>query len=175
QALLVAGGSPSAQPVIVDVNTKYNRRKHSGVLGPSTLRIGTATARLNGTYDDSRGEFARVSIKVAGDRMPVTALKSFLPGIGIHVPQGTDLAAGTLSADLAISGPTNNLVTEGHVGLYGARLAGFNLGARVKAISGFKGLETGNDLNIERLTTNLRVAQNGLRFDRFTAVVPAVG
>jgi len=175
QALLVAGGSPSARPVIVDLNTKCDRRKNSGVLGPAVLRIGTATARLTGTYDDSRAEFARVSIKVAGDRMPVTDLTSFLPGIGIHLPKGTDLAAGTLSADLIISGPTNNLVTAGHVGLYGATLAGFNLGARVRAISGFKGLETGNDLNIEQLTTNLRVAQNGLRFNMFNAVVPAVG
>jgi AsmA protein len=175
QALLVAGGSPSARPVIVDFKTTYNRRKHSGILGPSTLRIGNATARLNGTYDDSRGGFALVSIKVAGDRMPVTDLKSFLPGIGIHLPRGADLAAGTLNANLTISGPTNNLVTAGHVGLYGARLAGFNLGAQVRAISGFKGLDTGNDLNIERLTTNLRVAQNGLRFDMFNAVVPAVG
>ena len=175
QALLVAGGSPSARPVIVDLNTKYNRRTHSGVLGPSTLKIGNASARLNGTYDDSRGEFARVSIKVAGDRMPVTDLKSFMPGIGIHVPRGTDLAAGTLSADLTISGPTNDLVTAGRVGLYGAKLAGFNLGAQVKAISGFRGLETGNDLNIEQLTTTLRVAQNGLRFNAFNAVVPAVG
>jgi len=175
KALLVAGGSPSARPIIVDLNTKYNRRKNSGVLGPSTLRIGNATARLHGTYDDSRGDFALVNITVAGDRMPVSDLKSFLPGIGIHLPKGTDLAAGTLGADLTISGPTNNLVTAGHVGLYGAKLAGFNLGAQVKAISGFRGLDTGNDLNIERLTTNLRVAQNGLRFNTFNAVVPAVG
>jgi AsmA protein len=175
KALLVAGGSPSAHPVIVHFNTKYNRRKHSGVLGPSTLGIGNATARLNGTYRSSGGEYALVNIKVAGDRMPVTDLKSFLPSIGIHVPKGTNLAAGTLSADLIVSGPTNNLVTAGHVGLYGAKLAGFNLGAQVKAISGFSGLETGNDLNIQQLTTNLRVAQNGLRFDTFNAVVPAVG
>ncbi len=175
KALLVAGGSPSAQPVTVDFNTKYNRQKHSGVLGPSTLRIGNATARLNGTYRSGRGEYALVNIKVAGDRMPVTDLKSFLPGIGIHLPKGTNLAAGTLSADLIVSGPTNNLVTVGHVGLYSAKLAGFNLGTQVKAISGFSGLETGNDLDIEQVTTNLRMAQNGLHFDTFNAVVPAVG
>jgi AsmA protein len=175
KAVLVAGGSPSAHPVIVHFNTKYNRRTHSGVLGPSTLRIGNATARLNGTYRSSRGEYALVNVKVAGDRMPVADLKSFLPAIGIHLPKGTNLAAGTLSANLIVSGPTNNLVTAGHVGLYGAKLAGFNLGAQVKAISGFSGLETGNDLNIQQLTTNLRVAQNGLRFDTFNAVVPAVG
>jgi len=175
KALLVAGGSPSAQPVTFDFNTKYNRRKHSGVLGPSTLRVGNATARLNGAYDSSRGEYSVVSIKVVGNHMPVTDLRSFLPGIGIHFPKGTTLATGTLNMDLTVSGPTNNLVTAGRVGLYGAKLAGFNLGAQVKAISGFSGLETGNDLNIEQLTTNLRVAQNGLRFDTFNAVVPAVG
>ena len=175
KALLVAGGSPSAQPVTFDFNTKYNRRKHSGVLGPSTLRVGNATARLNGAYDSSRGEYSVVSIKVVGNHMPVRDLRSFLPGIGIHFPKGTTLATGTLNMDLTVSGPTNNLVTAGRVGLYGAKLAGFNLGAQVKAISGFSGLETGNDLNIEQLTTNLRVAQNGLRFDTFNAVVPAVG
>ena len=175
KALLVAGGSPSGRPVMLDFNTKYNRRKNSGVLGPSTLRIGNATAHLSGTYDAGRGEYTLVNIKVAGDHMPVTDLESFLPGIGIHLPKGANLAAGTVTADLNVSGPTNNLVTAGHVGLYGAKLAGFNLGAQVKAISGFSGLETGNDLNIQRLTTNLRMAQNGLRFDTFNAVMPAVG
>jgi AsmA protein len=175
KALLVAGGSPSARPLIVDFTTKYNRRKNSGIIGPSTLRIGNATAHLNGTYDAGRGEYTLLNVKVAGDHMSVTDLQAFLPGIGIHLPRSANLAAGTLSANLMVSGPTNNLVTAGHVGLYGAKLAGFNLGAQVKAISGFSGLETGNDLNIEQLTTNLRVAQNGLRFDTFNAVVPALG
>jgi hypothetical protein len=161
--------------VTVDFNTKYDRLKNSGVLGPSTLRIGNATARLSGTYDASRGEYSVVNIKVTGDHIPVTDLASFLPGIGIHFPRGAILAAGTLTADLIVAGSTNNLVTSGRVGLYGAKLAGFNLGAQVKAISGFSGLETGNDLNVERMTTNLRVSQNGLRFDTFNAVVPAVG
>ena len=60
--------------------------KNSGVLGPSTLKIGNATARLSGTYDAGRGEYSLVNIKVAGDHMPVTDLEAFLPGIGIHVP-----------------------------------------------------------------------------------------
>jgi AsmA protein len=175
RAVLVAGGSPSARPLVVDFNTKYNRRKNSGVLGPSTLRIGNATAHLNGTYDAGRGEYTLVNIKVAGDHMPVTDLQSFMPAIGIHLPRAANLAAGTLSANLIVSGPSNNLVTAGQVGIYGALLAGFNLGAQVKAISGFSGLETGNDLNIQQLTTNLRMAQNGLRFDTFNAVMPAVG
>jgi AsmA protein len=64
KALLVAGGSPSGRPVMLDFNTKYNRRKNSGVLGPSTLRIGNATANLSGTYDADRGEYTLVNIKI---------------------------------------------------------------------------------------------------------------
>jgi len=42
-------------PLTVDFNTKYNLRKNAGVLNPSALKIGSAIARLNGTYN-SAGE-----------------------------------------------------------------------------------------------------------------------
>src|SRR5882762_9122748 len=44
KALLVAGGSPAAVPVVVDFNTKYDLRKNRGVLQPSTLKVGNAPA-----------------------------------------------------------------------------------------------------------------------------------
>ena len=40
EALLVAGGSPALQAATVDFNTNYNLHTQSGVLNPSTLRIG---------------------------------------------------------------------------------------------------------------------------------------
>jgi len=39
-------------PVTVNFATKYNLRKNSGVLEPSTLNIGGAAAHLNGTYQN---------------------------------------------------------------------------------------------------------------------------
>ncbi len=48
KALLVAGGSPATVPVNVNFNTKYNLHKNAGVLNPSTLKIGSAAARLSG-------------------------------------------------------------------------------------------------------------------------------
>src|SRR6202043_2897059 len=50
KALLVAGGSPASEPVVVDFSTKYDLRKNAGVLNPSTLKIGNAVAQLKGTY-----------------------------------------------------------------------------------------------------------------------------
>jgi hypothetical protein len=174
KALLIAGGAPASVPVVVDFNTKYNLRKNVGVLNPSTLKIGSAAARLNGTYE-SAGEATVVNIKLEGRDMPAKDLEAFLPALGIHLPKGASLAAGTLNTDLNITGPTNRLVTNGTVGLYKAKIANFDLGAKMSTISMLTGLKTGQDLDIERLTTNLRMAPNGLQAENFLAVVPALG
>lgn len=45
----------------------------------------------------------------------------------------------------------------------------------MSAISSLAGIKTGNDLEIEKMTTDLHVATNGIRVDNFLAVVPAIG
>lgn len=174
KALLIAGGSPSSVPVNVDFSTKYNLQKESGVLNPSTFKIGNAAAAINGTYA-SPGDDTVVNIKLNGRDMPAKDLQAFLPALGINLPKGASLEAGTLSTDLNITGPTNKLVTSGSVGLLAAKLAGFDLGSKMSAISSLAGIKSGKDLNIEKLTTNLRMAPNGLQADNFVAVVTSVG
>ena len=136
--------------------------------------MGGAAARLAGTYD-ARGEATVVNIKVAGARMSAPELEAFLPALGIHLPQGAHLAAGTIEANLNVAGAIGRLVAAGNAGLYKARLTGFDLGSKMRAISAFTGLQTGSDLNIESMTTNVRVAADGLRFDHFNADVASLG
>ena len=174
KALFVQGGSPSGVPLNVDYSTKYDLRKNSGVLNPSTIKIGSATAHLNGTYA-AQGETTAVDLKVNGDGMPAKDLEAFLPAIGVHLPTGASLTAGTLSTNLNVKGPTNKLVTDGTIGLYSAKLSGFDLGSKMSAVSALTGLKTGKDLDIEKLTTNVHMAPNGLRAENFIAVVPSVG
>ncbi len=174
KALLVAGGSPAGVPVTVDFNTKYNLRKDSGVLNPSTLKIGNAAAHLDGTYHSAE-ESTDVNIKLDAKDMPAKDLEAFLPALGIHLPKGASLAAGTLNSDLVITGPTNKLVTNGTVGLFNAKIANFDLGSKMSTISMLTGIKTGQDLEIEKLTTNLHMAINGLQAENFLAVVPALG
>ena len=174
KALLVAGGSPAGVPVTVKFATKYNLSKNAGVLEPSTLNIGSAAAHLNGMYE-SPGEETVVNIKLDAKDMPAKDLEAFLPALGIHLPKGASLTAGTLNSDLNLTGPTNKLVTTGSVGLFNGVLAGFDLGARTGEISALTGLKTGKDLQIEKLTTKLRMAPNGLEADNFLAVLPALG
>jgi AsmA protein len=174
KALLVAGGSPAGVPVTVDFNTKYNLRKNAGVLNPSTLKIGSAAARLSGTFQSPEDDTI-VNAKVEGENMPARDLEAFLPALGIHLPKGASLAAGALNTNLNITGPTNKLITTGTVGLYKAKLAGFDLGSRMSTISALTGLKTGQDLDIEKITTNLHMAPTGLEAENFLAAIPALG
>ncbi len=174
KALLVAGGAPAAAPVIVDFSTNYDQRRNSGVINPSTVKVGNATARLKGTYVSS-GDSTVVDVSIAGSGMPASDVERFLPAIGVRLPEGAALTAGTLDEDLNIKGPTHRLVTDGTLALSNGKLAGFNLGARMSAIGALAGINTGSDLAIEKLTTNLHIAPDGLRVDNFRALVPALG
>ena len=176
KALLVAGGSPAAVPVVVDFNTKYDLRKNRGVLEPSTLKVGSAAAHLNGMYEvPADSDAVVVHVKVDGQNLPAKDLEAFLPALGIHMPSGASLQAGTLNANLELSGPTNKLVTSGNVGMFNAKLAGFDLGSKLAAVSKLVGVNTGKDLDIEKMTSDLRMAPTGLEAKNFQAVVPSLG
>src|ERR1700682_1091998 len=176
KALLVAGGSPAAIPVVVDFNTKYDLRKNRGFLEPSTLKIGNAVAHLSGTYEvPADSDAVTLHVKVEGQNMPVKDLEAFLPALGIHMPSGASLQAGTLNTNLEISGPTNKLVTSGNVGMFNAKLVGFDLGSKLAGVSSLVGIKAGKDLDIEKMTTNLRMAPTGLEAQNFQAVVPSLG
>ena len=174
KALLISGGSAAGVPLTVDFDTKYDLRKNTGMLEPSTLKIGNATAHLSGTYETA-GEATSVNIKLDAKDMPAKDLEAFLPALGINLPKGASLQAGTLNAELNFTGPTNKLITAGNVGLFNGKLAGFDLGAMMKPVAALAGIKSGKDLEIEKLTTNLRMSPEGLKADNFIAVIPSVG
>ncbi|MGB2592825.1 MAG: AsmA family protein [Candidatus Acidiferrum sp.] len=174
KALLVSGGSPAGVPLTVDFDTKYDLRKNSGVLEPSTVNIGSAAAHLSGTYETG-GDTTSLNIKLDAKGMPAKDLQAFLPALGINVPKGASLQAGTIDADFTLAGPTNKLITTGNVGLFNGTLAGFDLGSKMSGVASLAGIKSGKDLQIQKLTSDLRMAPDGLKADNFIAVIPSVG
>ena len=174
KALLVAGGSPAPIQLTIDFATQYNLQKNSGVLQPSTVKIGSAQAKLSGTYEVPPGG-AVVKIKVDAQNMAVTELQKFLPALGVNLPSGASLQAGTVNANLDLAGPTTRMVTSGNVGLFSAKLVGFDLGSKMSAASSLLGVKTGKEIDIEKMTSNVHVAPDGIKADDFDAVIPALG
>jgi AsmA protein len=99
-----------------------------------------------------------------------------LPAAGIVLPSGSQLSGGTLSADLGISGPVDKLVITGPVRLANTKLAGFDLGSKLGALSAFTGkAPSSRDTSIQNASLNAHVAPEGTRADAINLTVPAIG
>jgi AsmA protein len=171
---LVPGGSPAKKDLQVDYDTDYVLKTQAGSLKQGDVHIGSALAHLTGTFA-RMGEAITVQMKLNGDNMPAADLEAMLPALGVTLPSGASLQSGGLSANLAIAGPVDRLVTTGHVNLSDGKLAGFDLGSKLGALSSFAGVPKGSDTVIQTFSSDVRVAPEGIRTDNLNVVVPAVG
>jgi AsmA protein len=171
---LVPKGSPAAQPIQLVYTLEHDLQSESGKLLQGDVSMGKALARLAGTYD-MKGETTSIRTRLNGQALPVDDLVAALPAVGVVLPSGSKLKGGTLSVDLESVGPVDRLVTTGTVKLSNAQLSGFNLGSKLSAISALSGKQTGNDTNIQNLSSDVRVAPEGTRLDKISLVIPALG
>ena len=173
---LVPGGSPARVPVTVQFETDYAMKPQTGALKQGDVHLGKAFAQLTGTFNAS-GEVAAIQMKLAGQNMPAADLEGVLPALGVTLPSGASLQTGALSANLTISGPVNRLVTTGPINLSNAKLAGFSLGSKLGGLAAFTGLsnKSGADTTIQTLSSQLRVAPEGIRADNLNLVVEGIG
>jgi AsmA protein len=170
--------SPKGSPTAADVQVKYaiehNLERQGGTLTKGDVRIGKALARLTGTYQ-MQGESTSVVSRLSAQGMPVDDLVAMLPALGVVLPSGSSLKGGTLSTTLAISGPTDKLVITGPIKLSNTKLAGFNLASKMSAISALTGTKSDPDTSIQNLSTDARVAPEGIRTSNLNLTVPALG
>ncbi len=167
-------GAPAGRPVELKYATQYDLEKRSGALTQGDISIGKALAKLNGTYQ-MQGEQTLLNMKLNAQGMPVDDLEAMLPALGVILPSGSSLKGGTLSTDLRIAGSAAKPVITGPIRLADTRLAGFNLGSKLSAISALSGAKTGSDTSIQNLSTDARVAPDGVRTENVNLTIPALG
>jgi AsmA protein len=172
---LVKAGGPSGVPVKVDFNVDYDMQSNAGTLNQGLVKLGQAAAKLTGTFN-RKGEATLLNLKLDGQNMPVQDLQAALPAVGVNLPKGSSLQNGTLNANLNLQGPADKLVTTGNVGLFNAKLAGFDMGSKLSALSAFGGVQKGSgDTAIQKFTSNLRVAPDGIQTSNLEMIIPAIG
>lgn len=171
---LAEKGSPAGRPVEVKYATQYDLQKESGTLKQGDISIGKALAKLTGSYQ-TRGDKTLLNMKLNAQGMPVDDLEAMLPALGVVLPSGSSLKGGTLSTDLGIVGPAEKPVITGPIRLADTRLAGFNLGSKLSAVSALSGAQTGSDTSIQNLSTDARVAPEGTHTDNINLTIPALG
>jgi AsmA protein len=171
---LSAKGSPATRPVEVKYATDYDMVKQGGTLTQGDVTLGKALAKLTGTYQ-SQGESTLLNMKLNADGMPVDDLQAMLPALGVILPSGSKLEGGTLSVNVGIAGPVDKLVIAGPIRLAQTKLAGFNLASKMSAVSALSGAQTGSDTSIQNLSTDARVAPEGVRTQNINLTIPALG
>jgi AsmA protein len=167
-------GTPGKTPVRVRYATAYELQKQTGRLTQGDLSVDKAIAKLGGTYDLS-GESPAVNMKLNADNMPVDDLVTMLPPMGVVLPSGSSLKGGTVSADFTIVGPVERLVINGPVKLVNTKLAGFDMGSKLSAISSLGGAKTGSDTTIQNFSSEVHVSPGGIQTQNVNLVVPSIG
>jgi AsmA protein len=172
---LAAKGAPSKRTVAVKYAIEHNLKTDSGTVTQGDIAIGKAVAHLTGAYQ-TQGEIATLNMKLNGSDMPLDELEAALPAVGVVLPSGSNLQGGALSADLAIAGPTDNLVIAGPIRMSNAKLAGLDLGSKLSAIPALSGKQTGGkDTTIQNASTTVRVAPEGTQVDAINLNIPSLG
>jgi AsmA protein len=168
-------GTPAPKTVVIKHTVDVDLDNNSGNLTQGDVSIGKAVAHLTGSFK-TQGETQVLNMKLNAPNMPVEELEAMLPALGVVLPSGSQLKGGTLSAELGITGPIVKLVITGPVKLSNTKLAGFDLGQKLGALSTFAGKAVSNpDTSIENFSTTARVAPEGTRADNLNLSVPAIG
>jgi AsmA protein len=172
---LVKNGSLADGPVAVDYASTYNLKEQAGQLTKGLIHLGKSAVALRGNYD-LKPVSPLLHMNVDAASVPVQDIESVLPALGVVLPSGSKLESGTAATHLALEGPADRLVTTGSVNLTNAKLAGFNLASKLSALSAFTGMKGGGaDTVIQLLSTNIRVAPEGIRSDNLQLIVPDMG
>jgi AsmA protein len=167
-------GTPSNQGISFLYSTDYSMKKESGVVRSGEISAGKGQVEVSGSYSTRGGVFVS-HLKLRGSDVPLDSVQVVLGALGVELPAGSKLHAGTVTASVSLEGPMDRLVTSGTAELTNARLTAFDLGSKLANIKGLSGLKSGPDLRIESLSSQFRVAPQDTQISNFKSEFTGIG
>lgn len=174
QLKLSPNGSPAPQPVDVDLATSANIGARSGQISDLALHTGAVAAHVTGTYQMS-GDQAVLDLHLAGPALPVDSLEQLLPAVGVRLPSGSSLHGGTLTANLAITGPAAAPKIAGPVEIDNSELAGFALASKIEGLTSPGSAQNSNGTSIRVLRAVVTNTPQSTELSQIDCDIPALG
>ncbi|UWZ83667.1 AsmA family protein [Occallatibacter riparius] len=165
-------GSPAPEPVNVDFNLASDLRARSGRANDIALHLGSATAHLTGSFR-STTQAPILDLRLNAPGLSVDQLQKFLPAFGVQVPSGSQLKGGTLTANIAVTGPASAATISGPVSIDNTTLAGFDLGSKIQGLSNAGGTSGGTQ--IQQVKASVDSNPSGTQISNIYGNLPQLG
>jgi AsmA protein len=152
---LSPNGSPAPQPVNIDFTITDDLGTRAGQVSNLAIHTGSVAANVTGTYQMT-GQAVIFNLHLSAPSLPIDALEQLLPAVGVRLPSGSSLRGGTLTANLAITGPASAPQIAGPVQIDNTQLAGFDLGSKIEGLTSLgRGNSSGGGTAIRTLRANV--------------------
>jgi AsmA protein len=169
---LVANGSPTPNPVNIAYTINHNLDARSGQINDLSINTGGVAVHVTGTYAMT-GSQVTLALHAAAPNLPINQVEALLPAAGVRLPSGSSLQGGTLTANLAITGPAAAPTISGPVEVDNTRLAGFDLSSKIGGLKPTSGSQGGTQ--IQTVRGNVNSSSQGTRVDNLYVSVPQLG
>jgi AsmA protein len=167
-------GSPAPNPVNLDYNVAENLAARTGQVSDLAVHTGSVAVHVTGGFRLTP-QAVVLNLRLAAPNLPVDQLEQLLPVVGVHLPSGSSLHGGTLTANLAINGPATATTITGPIEIDNTQLAGFSLASKIEGLNPLGGSGSGNGTAIEHLRTTVTSTPQSTQFANIDANVPAIG
>lgn len=169
---LARTGSPAPEPVDIDYTISDDLDARTGQVQDLAIHTGSVAVHTTGSFTQT-AQGVELNLHLSAPNLPVDQLEALLPAFGVQLPSGSKLQGGTLTANLAISGPATATTIAGPVEIDNTQLAGFDLGSRIEGLAHMGGTNGGTAIQTLKTTVNSTPATT--QFSDIYAAVPAIG
>jgi AsmA protein len=169
---LAADGSPTPSPVDIAYNITHNLTARTGQVTDLAIKTGAVAVHVTGTYA-IKGAQTILALHLAAPNLPIDQVEALLPAAGVRLPSGSRLQGGTLSANLAMDGPSTAPVISGPVEVDNTRLAGFDLSSKIGGLKPASGSQGGTE--IQKVSADVNSSAQGTRIANLYASIPLLG
>ncbi len=169
---LAPNGSPAAQPVDIDYASTENLEARTGEISKLLIHTGSVAVQVTGGFNVTPQALV-LNLHLSAPQLPVDQVEQLLPVVGVRLPSGSSLRGGTLTAQLAITGPATGTTIAGPVEIDNSMLAGFDLGSKIQGLNPFGGSQGGT--KIQTLRTVVNSSDKGTVFTNIYGNLPQIG
>jgi AsmA protein len=165
-------GSPAPNPVNIDYSISHDLDARTGKVSDIAIHTGSLAAHVKGGYRLTPKDIV-LDLRLAAPSLPVDQLQQMLPAVGVKLPSGSALKGGTLTANLAITGPATAVTLVGPVSIDNTLLAGFDLGSRIEGLNPFGA--KGGGTSIQTLRADVNSTPQSTQLSNIIGNLPQIG